>query len=93
MRGYKTNTNYKNNQGFNTDTIGGNFVFGHLLFERVFGSFSYTIENVLIKDVTANAPFLVQQQPRAIEQTLVIQLLRFLEVGDGFVDPVASLQQ
>lgn len=62
MRGYKTDTNYENNQGFNTDTIGGAFSFGHRVIERVYGTLTYTIEDVLIKDVTDNAPFLVKQQ-------------------------------
>jgi outer membrane protein insertion porin family len=61
-RGYMTNTSYENNQGFNTETIGGAFSFGHSLFERVYGLATYTIEDVLIKDVDANAPFLVKEQ-------------------------------
>lgn len=62
VRGYKTDTNYNNNQGFNTDTTGGAFSFGHMVFERVYGLATYTIEDVLIKDVNDNAPFLVKRQ-------------------------------
>lgn len=62
IRGYKTMTDYQNNQGFNVDTLGGAFTLGHHLFERVFGALTYTLEDVLIKDLDANAPFLIQQQ-------------------------------
>jgi outer membrane protein insertion porin family len=64
VRGYKINTSYDTTgtQGFNTDTTGGTFSLGHYLFESVWGVLSYTIEDVLIKDVAADAPFLVQKQ-------------------------------
>jgi len=90
VRGFKTDTNYQNNQGFNTDTTGGVFSLGHHLFERVFGYVSYTIEDVLIKDVTANAPFLVQQQAAenggwSLTSAVGASVLR--DTRDSFLEP------
>jgi len=90
VRGYKTATDYKNNQGFNIDTLGGSFTFGHRLFERVFGSVTYTIEDVLIKDLEANAPFLIRQQATqnggwSLTSALSAAILR--DTRDSFTEP------
>lgn len=61
-RGFLTQSNYETNQGFNADTLGGTTTVGHLLFERVFGTAGYLIEQVKIKDLTSNAPFIIVQQ-------------------------------
>jgi outer membrane protein insertion porin family len=61
-RVFKTETRYQSNQGFNTNTLGTILSLGHHLFERVFGLLTYTLENVQIKDVDDNAPFLIKQQ-------------------------------
>ena len=89
-RGYKADTNYENNQGFNTDTTGGAFSLGHMVFERVYGLATYTIEDVLIKDVNANAPFLVQRQAeenngRSLTSSITGSLLR--DVRDSGTEP------
>ena len=61
-RGFLTNSNYQTNQGFNSDTLGWATTVGHHLFERVFGTAGYLIEQVKIKDLTADAPFIIVQQ-------------------------------
>lgn len=90
VRGFKTNTDYQQNQGFNTETTGGVFSLGHLLFERVFGYANYTIENVLLKDVNANAPFLIQQQAAendgwSLTSALTGSVVR--DTRDSFLEP------
>lgn len=62
VRGYKTDTSYNTNQGFNSDTIGGVLTLGHHLFERVFGTLAYTLEDVTIKDVQPTAPDIIKRQ-------------------------------
>jgi len=89
-RGYKTDTNYKTNQGFNTNTTGGAFSFGHWLFERVYGTATYTIEDVEIKDVDANAPFLIQRQAQenggqSLTSSVTGSVLR--DSRDSFTEP------
>ena len=61
-RGFVTKSNYQTNQGFNVDTVGGAMTVGHLLFERVFGTVGYLIEQVTIKDLTTDAPYIILQQ-------------------------------
>jgi len=90
MRGYKTDTDYKNNQGFNMETIGGAFTLGHRLFERVFGSLTYLIEDVLIKDLDANAPPLIVQQATqnggwSLTSALTAAVAR--DTRDSFTEP------
>jgi outer membrane protein insertion porin family len=89
-RGYRTDTRYSTNQGFNTKTTGGVFSFGHHLFERVVGSLAYTLEEVHITDVSVNAPFLVQRQAaesggQSVTSAATTSLLR--DTRDHFAEP------
>lgn len=61
-RGFLTTTNYQTNQGFNSDTLGGSTTVGHHLFERVFWTAGYLIEQVKIKDLTSDAPTIIVRQ-------------------------------
>jgi outer membrane protein insertion porin family len=63
VRGFLTQTaNQTTTQGFNTDTLGGAVSVGHLLFERVYGTFGYTLQKVRIFDLADNAPPNIVQQ-------------------------------
>lgn len=62
VRGFLTQTNYATVQGYDVDTVGGSLSVGHHLFERVFGSLAYTLQEVKIFNVADNVPFLILQQ-------------------------------
>jgi outer membrane protein insertion porin family len=89
-RGFLTDTRYRSNQGFNTKTAGGVFSVGHVLFERVFGLATYTIEDVQIKDVEDFAPENVKQQAaqnggRSLTSAVSGALVR--DTRDSFGEP------
>jgi len=90
-RGFKTvQTNYQNSQGFNTDTVGTVVSVGRMLFGQVFGLMSYTLENVLIKDVQPYAPLIILQQAaqnggEATTSALSLALTR--DTRDSFTEP------
>jgi outer membrane protein insertion porin family len=89
-RGFLTKTNYQTNQGFNSDTLGGAMTVGHLLFERVFGTVGYLIEQVTIKDLTTDAPFIIQQQAlenggQSVTSSIIGTLSR--DTRDSFSQP------
>ena len=89
-RGFVTRTNYDTNQGFNTDTAGVTMSVGHLLFERVFGTVGYLIEQVTIKDLTTDAPYIIQQQAlenggQSVTSSLIGTLSR--DTRDNFSQP------
>jgi outer membrane protein insertion porin family len=90
VRGYKTQTSYNTNQGFNSDAIGGTFTLGHHLFERVFGSLTYLIEDVTIKDVEPTAPDIIKRQAlenggQAVTSALTAAATR--DTRDSFTEP------
>jgi outer membrane protein insertion porin family len=63
---------------------------GHLLFERVFGSVGYLIEQVKIKDLTPDAPFIIQQQAlenggQSVTSSVIGTLAR--DTRDNFSQP------
>jgi len=62
VRGFLTQTNYATIQGYDVDTLGGSVSVGHLLFERVFGTLAYTLQEVKIFNVADNAPLLIVEQ-------------------------------
>jgi outer membrane protein insertion porin family len=89
-RGFVTRTNYDTNEGFNTDTAGVTMSVGHLLFERVFGTVGYLIEQVTIKDLTTDAPYIIQQQAlenggQSVTSSLIGTLSR--DTRDSFSQP------
>jgi outer membrane protein insertion porin family len=89
-RAFLTKTNYTTYQGFNVDTVGGTMSMGHLLFERVFGTFGYLLEQVTIKDLTSDAPFLIQQQAaenggQSVTSSIIGTLSR--DTRDNFSQP------
>jgi outer membrane protein insertion porin family len=89
LRGYKTETSYNTNQGFNADTLGGIVTFGHHLFERVFGTLAYTIEDVTIKDLEPTAPDIIKRQAaenggQAVTSAITAAALR--DTRDSFTE-------
>ena len=89
-RGFKTVTDYQNSQGYNTDTTGVVLSVGRWLYGQVFGLMSYTLENVLIKDLEPFAPLIIQQQAaqnggEAITSALSLALTR--DTRDSFSEP------
>ena len=89
-RGFVTKTNYDTTQGFNVDTFGGTVSLGHLLFERVFGTLGYLIEQVTIRDLSADAPYIIQQQAlenggQSVTSSLIGTLSR--DTRDNFAQP------
>jgi outer membrane protein insertion porin family len=90
VRGFLTQSNYQSNQGFNTDTLGGSLGVGHLLFEQVFGTLTYTLEQVKIKDLTTDAPAIIQLQAQenggsSVTSSLTGSLTR--DTRDNFTEP------
>jgi outer membrane protein insertion porin family len=89
-RGYRTDTRYSTNQGFNTKTTGGLVSLGHRLFEQVSGNLAYLIEEVQITDVEPTAPFNVQRQAaesggKSTTSALTASLFR--DSRDHFTEP------
>jgi outer membrane protein insertion porin family len=89
VRGYKTETRYRTNQGFNVNTTGGSLTFGHALFERVYGLATYNLEEVEIKDLQDFAPFLVRRQAeenggRSLTSAITGSLIR--DTRDSFTE-------
>jgi outer membrane protein insertion porin family len=87
---FLTQTNYQSNQGFNADTYGTAVAFGHSLFELVYGTAGYLLENVKIKDLTADAPDIIKQQAlenggEAVTSSLTLTLTR--DSRDNFAEP------
>lgn len=89
-RGFRTETNYQSSQGFNTDTTGAVVSVGRMLFGQVFGLMSYTIENVLIKNLEPFAPFIIQQQAAengGESTTSALSLALTRDTRDSFSEP------
>ncbi len=89
-RAFKTATNYQNSQGYNTDTTGVVLSVGRRLFGEVFGLMSYTLENVVIKDLEPFAPFIILRQ--ALENggeatTSALSLALTRDTRDSFSEP------
>lgn len=93
---YVTNTKgLQNNQlGYNQETEGGALAVGHHLVERVFGLLTYTYEKVKIKDVTATAPPLVQEQAAengGVSKTSELTFTLTRDTRDSFTEPTRGL--
>ena len=89
-RAFKTATNYQNSQGYNTDTTGAVLSVGRRLFGEVFGLMSYTLENVLIKDLEPFAPFIILQQAAengGESTTSALSLALTRDTRDSFSEP------
>ena len=89
-RGFRTETDYQSSQGFNTDTTGAVLSVGRMLFGQVFGLMSYTIENVLIKNLEPFAPFIIQQQAAengGESTTSALSLALTRDTRDSFNEP------
>ena len=89
-RAFKTATNYQNSQGYNTDTTGVVLSVGRRLFGEVFGLMSYTLENVVIKDLEPFAPLIILRQ--ALENggeatTSALSLALTRDTRDSFSEP------
>jgi len=95
VQGYKTDTRYRENQGFNQDTLGTGLVVGHALVELIFGSLTYTFQRVKIYDLTDNAPFLVQRQAAesgGVSNTSSLTLTLTRDTRDSFTEPTRGLR-
>jgi outer membrane protein insertion porin family len=89
-RGFLTDTDYQNNRGFNTKTVGGVVSAGHYLFGQVFGVLAYTLEDVQIKDVEDFAPDNIKRQAaqnggKSLTSALSATLVR--DTRDSFAEP------
>ena len=89
-RAFKTETNYQEQHGYNTDTTGVVLSVGRRLFGQVFGLLSYTLENVLIKDLEPFAPIIILRQAaenggEATTSALSLALTR--DTRDSFTEP------
>ena len=90
VRGFKTETDYQSTQGYNTDTTGMVISVGRRLFGPLFGLLSYTLENVVIKDLEPFAPIIIVRQ--ALENggeatTSALSLALTRDTRDSFTEP------
>ena len=90
IRGFDLLTRFKDTQGFDQSTAGGSLAVGHHLFEEVSGSITYSFSRVQIKDVDANAPFIIQRQAAesggiSLTSALIFTLTR--STLDSFTEP------
>jgi outer membrane protein insertion porin family len=92
---YAFETKYQDTQGFNQNTRGTSLTVGHLLVEQVFGALAYVFERVQIKDLSANAPFLIQQQAEesgGVSRTSALVLSLTRDTRDSFTEPTRGLR-
>jgi len=92
---YAFETQYQDTQGFNQNTRGVALTIGHLLFEQVFGGISYVFERVHIKDLSVNAPFLIQRQAAeagGVSRTSALIFAFTRDTRDSFTEPTRGLR-
>jgi outer membrane protein insertion porin family len=95
IRGYDTRTRYTTNVGFNQNTRGASLTLGHRLVEEVFGAITYSYQRVHIKDLAANAPFLVQRQAAesgGVSHTSALIFGLSRDTRDSFAEPTRGLR-
>jgi outer membrane protein insertion porin family len=91
---FATNTKYQTNTTYNQSNQGASLTIGHHLVEAVFGSLNYTYERVRIKDLTSDAPTLVQQQAAesgGVSKTSSLTFILTRDMRDSFTDPTRGL--
>lgn len=89
FKAYRNSTNYKDTVSYNTDTTGATLGVGRTLVERVFGFLSYTYETVDIREVSADAPVLIQRQKGKTDtSSLGMALTR--DTRDSLLEPTAG---
>jgi len=94
-RGFNNETDFRTYQGFNQETLGGSVSLGHRLFEEVEGLVSYGYERVKIKDLDANAPFLIRRQAEesgGVSHTSAVSLALSRDTRDSFLEPTRGLR-
>ncbi len=91
---WATDTNYQVYQDFNQSNQGGSLLVGHHLFERVGGSLTYALERIRIKDVTSDAPYIIQEQAavnNGVSYTSAITGKLVRDTRDSATDPTSGL--
>jgi outer membrane protein insertion porin family len=90
VRGFETQTRFREIQGFNQSSRGGALTVGHHLVEEIFGSVTYGYERVRIKDVQDSAPFLVRRQAdesAGVSNTSGLTFALTRDTRDSFTEP------
>ncbi len=92
---FKNETEFRDTQGFNQDTIGAALLVGHHLVEQVFGSVKYTYQRVHITDVADTAPFLVKRQAEesgGVSNTSSLTFTLLRDTRDSYTEPTRGLR-
>ena len=95
VQGFKNDTEFRDTQGFNQDTLGGSLSLGHMLVEDIFGSVTYTYQRVHITDVADTAPFLVKRQAEesgGVSNTSSLSFALVRDTRDSYTEPTRGLR-
>jgi outer membrane protein insertion porin family len=91
---FASNTKYQSNLTYDQSNTGGSVAVAHHLVEAVVGGVTYTYERIRIKDVTTDAPYLIQQQAavnNGVSETSSLTFTLTRDMRDSSTQPTKGL--